>query len=236
MNFIWDIVLRAEENGLRKEELFFWQAQQCSPYCEHSFPAINQRGVEHPVIEINALYRFSHIFQELLHPAILQGPEYVRLIAFILHFYDALIHYLSEIDLRHGLNRREFYVREIRKELLDGAFGAVAAAGAQAMRRELQIRIADELLTQMQTGSSLRNFRRALLIVFPGCLLYQSNFDTVQLLLYIGREEDAEKEKQLAFLLEGFLPLGFHIRTFWQHHFGILGVDATMLQDQIAIF
>lgn len=236
MNYIWDIVLRAKESGLAKEELFFWQAEQSSPYYEQSFPAINQQTVDRRMIEINVLHRFSHIFQELLHPDILQAPAYVRLLGFILYLYDVIVHFLSEIDLRHGLNRREFYVRKIRRELLGGAFGKVAAIGALAMEQSLQLRIANEILTQMQTGSNLRGFRRALLTVFPGSLLYQSNFDSSQLLLYLGREESSDKEKQLAFLLEGFLPFGFHIRVFWQQHFGILGVDATMAPGEIAIF
>lgn len=236
MNYIWDIVLRAKQNGLTKEELFFWQAEQCSPYYEQSFPALNAKTVDRRVIEINALYRFSHIFQELLHPDILQGPQYVRLIDFILHLYDVIIHFLSEIDLRHGLNRREFYVHRIRRELLSGVFGKVAAEGVTVMERGLQLRIANEVLTQMQTGSNLHSFRRALMTIFPGSLLYQSNFDSSQLLLYVGQEESSDKEKQMTFLLEGFLPFGFHIKIFWQHHFGIMGVDQAMLSGEIAIF
>lgn len=236
MNFIWDIVLRAQENGIEKDSLFFWQAQESSPYYEHSFPLINQREVGGGVVEINALYRFSHIFQELLHPEFMRNPVYVGLVTFIVHFYDVLIHYLSEIDLRHGLNRREFYVRELRREVLAGVFGRCAAVGMRSLRRDRQLRMADELLRQMQAGSNLRSFRRAVLVVFPDSILYQSNFDRQQLLLYVGRAENDERAAQMAFLLEGFLPLGFRVRIFWTHHFGILGVDATMCTDKIALF
>jgi len=236
MNFIWDIVLQAEAEGMRKEDLFFKQADVFSPYCEPAFSVINQETVENPLVEINALYRFSHLIQELLHPDVLRGLRYDDVAYFVYYFFDALMHYVSEIDLRHGLNRREFYVRKLRQELLGGDFGAVAAAGMAVMDRALQLKMANEVLTGIETGSSLAGFRRALRVAFPDSLLYQSNFDFSQLFLYIGQAETDERKKQVAFVLEGFMPLGFYVELFWQHHFGILGVDATMPVDGIAIF
>lgn len=236
MNFIWDAVLQAESAGLRKADLFFKQADIYSPYYELAFPIINQATVDHPLIEINALYRFSHLVQEMLHPDVLHGLRYGDITGFIDYLFDALLHYVSEIDLRHGLNRREFYVRKLRQELLNGDFGPVAAAGMASMKRALQIQMAHEVLISMETGSSLYSFRRALRTVFPSCLLYQSNYDSACLLFYLDQMENVESTQQLRFLVEGFLPLDFHLRPFWHYHFGILGVDATMKADSIALF
>lgn len=63
MNFIWDIILQAQKEGKEKSDLFFWQAQNYSPYYEQSFNTINEEHIDKILIEINALYRFSHIFR-----------------------------------------------------------------------------------------------------------------------------------------------------------------------------
>ncbi|GEM_PF-250528 len=236
MNFIWDIVLQAEAQGMDKVELLFRQAKEYSPYCEQAFPCINQDRLESTVVEINALYRFSHIFQELLHPDLLARPENRDLAQCVACFFDVVVHLLSEIDLKHGLTKREYFVRQLRADLLDGVYGREAAAAVAVMDRKLQFSLANELLTQLQTGTSLRVFRRAVRTAFTGSLLYQSNYNNKELLLYLGEKETKEKAQILKFLLELFLPFGFSARLFWEYHFGIIGVDAAMQPDAIALF
>jgi hypothetical protein len=236
VNFIWDIVLQAEAQGLGKADLLFRQAKDYSPYCEQAFPCINQSWLDGTTVEINALYRFSHIFQELLHPELLARPENRDLAECAACFFDVVMHLLSEIDLKHGLTKRECFVRQLRRELLDGVYGREAAAAAAVMDRKLQFCLTNELLTQIQTGSSLRIFRRAVRITFAGSLIYQSNYNGKELLLYLGEKETKEKAQIIKFLLDLFLPFGFSARLFWEHHFGIIGVDAVMQPDAIALF
>ena len=57
MNYIWEILLRARAQGLSDNELFFAQAEDCSPWYEQSFPCLNEDTVTGPVVEINSLYR-----------------------------------------------------------------------------------------------------------------------------------------------------------------------------------
>lgn len=236
MNFIWDIILNAKERRLEKQDLFFRQAESGSPYYEQSFPAVNQRDVERAVVEINALYRFSHIFEELLHPDLQAALREEGALEFSDYLFDLVVHFLGEIDLKHGLNKREYYVRKLRSELLSGVYGEKAAAAAAVMSRELQFQMANELMTQIQTGTSLLAFRRAMTAAFPQCIIYQSNFDCKALLVYIGEKETKEKVRHLEFILDLFLPFGFSVREFWEYHFGILGVDATMEMNRIALF
>lgn len=236
MNFIWDIVLQAEEQGLDKAELLFQPAQECSPYCEQAFAFINQDWLDSPTVEINALYRFSHIFQELLHPELLTRPENRDLIQCIAYLFDAVVHLLSEIDLKHGLTKREYFVRQLRAELLDGIYGREAAEAVTVMDRQLQFYLANELLTQIQAGSSLRVFRRAVRTAFTGSIIYQSNYNGKELLVYLGEKKTREKTQIIQFLLDLFLPFGFSTELFWEYHFGIIGVDATMQADAIALF
>lgn len=236
MNFIWDIVLRAKRQGYEKEDLFFRQASDCSPYYEQAFGSLNQSRVEDCLIEINALYRFNHIFEEIQHPNLSTGDANHEMDGCIAHLFDVIIHWLCEIDLRHGLSQREYFVAKLRREVLAGDYGEPAAEAMALMDRMTQFMLANELLTQIQTGSGLRAFRRAMRIAFVDCFIYQSNFDRKEILIYLGQKEDGGKQTILRFILDAFLPLDFHTLIFWEHHFGILGVDATMESDKIAIF
>lgn len=236
MNFIWDIVLQAEAQGMDKAELLFQQAKEFSPYCEQAFSCINQDWLDGTAVEINALYRFSHIFQELLHPELLARPENQDLAECAACFFDVIVHLLSEIDLKHGLTKREYFVRQVRAELLGGTYGQKAAEAAALMERKLQYSLANELLTQIQTGTSLQIFRRVVRTVFDSSIIYQSNYNGKELLLYLGEKETKEKEQMARLLLDLFLPFGFSARLFWDYHFGIIGVDATMQADGIALF
>nr|WP_255319601.1 hypothetical protein [Dendrosporobacter quercicolus] len=219
-----------------KADLLFQQAEEFSPYCEQAFACINQDRLDGTAVEINALYRFSHIFQELLHPELLARPENRNLIQCVASFFDVVVHLLSEIDLKHGLTKREYFVRQLRAELLNGIYGRKAAAAVAIMDRNLQFCLANELLTQIQIGTSLRVFRRAVRTAFTGSLIYQSNYNGKELLLYLGEKETKEKAQIIQFLLDLFLPLGFSARLFWEVHFGIIGVDAVMQTDAIALF
>lgn len=236
MNFIWDMVLRAEEQGLDRSDVFFRQAEQYSPCYEQSLPDINQKEIHTPINEINALYRFSHIFQEILHPDMIAELKQQELDEFANYFFDIIMHILSEIDLKHGLNKREYFVRKLSKELLGGVYGETAAVTVASLERKLQLQMANELLTQMQTGASLLAFRRAALLMFADCFIYQSNFNCKELLIYIGEKKTNINQTQMDFVIDSFLPLGFSAKIFWQYHFGIIGIDATMQSDAIAIF
>ena len=236
MNFVWDIVLNAENQEIKKKDLFFKQASIYSPWYEQSFSQLNKTEIDDSVIEINALYRFNHIFKELLHTNIKDDPSNALMQEFSEYLFDIFIHALSEVDLKHGLTKREFYVRKIRQELLAGQFGKNAMQALHTMNTKLQHEIANELLTQMQTGSTLLSFRRAMNMTFSGCFIYQSKFNCKELFVYLGRKEKDQYRKQFEFVMDAFLPLGFTAKVFWEYHFGIIGVDATMSTDNIALF
>ena len=121
MNFLWDIVIRAKEQGYQEEELFFRQAREYSPFYEQSFSCINEKKVTSPEIELNLLYRFADIFQDILmqENSGLTEEEYREFGTF---FIDAALHAILYADLRHGLTKREIYIRKIASELREGIF------------------------------------------------------------------------------------------------------------------
>lgn len=235
MNFIWDVVLQAARDDFESHKLFFKPARNFSPYYEQSFSCINQRHVDAAEIEINPLYRFAPIFEYLLHPDV-KDLVFENQRQFILFYFDLTTHILSEIDLCHGMTRREFYIRKIRQEMLSGIFGETVKAGMEQLKRERQISVADEFLKVIETGSSVHSFCHIMKQIFEGCIVYQSRAHPQKLYVYIGRERDEQLQKQWQMLRETFLPLDIEVKEFWAEHFGILGIKETMKIDGIAIF
>jgi len=235
VNFIWDIVLQAAQDDLESEKLFFKPAETFSPYYEHAFKNINQRHVESTEIEINPLYRFSPIFEYFLHPDVM-NLIFSEQKNFILYYFDLMTHILAEIDLCHGMTRREFYIRKIRREMLEGVFGEVVREGMEQLKKDRQLAVADEMLCVIETGSSVNSFCHIMKQIFEGCIIYQSRAHPQRLYAYIGRERDDQLQKQWRMIRETFLPIDIEVKEFWANHFGIMELDETMRLDAIAIF
>ena len=235
MNFIWDITLRAQQNKIYLDDLFFSPTADPSPCYEQSLYYLNQKEITNPNIEINPLMRFSEIFQYLLHPDLFNYLERDSQ-QFILYAFDTMVHILTEIDLCHGLTRREFYVRQVRRDMQNGVYGKDMAKSYALMSREEQLAIADEMLVVMQTGTSLGSFCRILKQIFPRVVVYQVKKHPQQIYIYLDSEENVTTIQKWQLIRDTFLPIGMEERVFWDVHFGIIGVDATMRSDAIAIF
>ena len=67
MQYIWEVVLAAEKNGIREADLRYEVAEVRSPYLEVSFCDLNTQTVEQTVVEVNPFYRFFDIFLSLIH-------------------------------------------------------------------------------------------------------------------------------------------------------------------------
>ncbi|MBR3623830.1 MAG: hypothetical protein IKN43_10865 [Selenomonadaceae bacterium] len=235
MNFIWDIALQAQRDELSLDELFFQPAKNPSPCYEQSFKSINEAHVYSPLVEINPFMRFTGIFQYLLHRDVVYDLEAENK-QFIFFAFDAIVHILTEIDLCHGMTTREFYVRRVKKELLYGVYGDLAQEAMESMTKEEQLKVADELYCITETGGSFASFCKIVKEIFPGVFIYQGRQKRRRIYVYLDRKETPTLVTQWDFLRDTFLPIDMEVRVFWDTHFGIIGVEPTMLTDGIAIF
>lgn len=235
MNFIWDIALQAERDKKSLDKLFFQPAKNPSPCYEQSFDSINERHVNNPLVEINPFMRFTGIFQYLLHKDVVYDLEAENK-QFIFYAFDAIVHILTEIDLCHGMTKREFYVRRVRKELLYGVYGDMAQEAMECMTKEEQLKVADELYCVTEIGGSFASFCKIVKEIFPGVFIYQGRKKKRKVYVYLDRKETPELLMKWEFLRDTFLPIDMKVRVFWDTHFGIMGVDATMQTKGIAIF
>ena len=229
MNFLWDIALTAQRQGMKEEELFFCQAKEYSHFYEQSFSCINEKEVPGREIELNLLFRFAPIFQEFLAEEP-ENPQFTR------YLVDAALHMILFTDLRHGLSRRDICIRRIREELESGVFWRDGAETFCRIPLEQRNRMAALVMTQMQTGSSLALFRRGVRILFPDAVIYQLREERREIPLYLKESRTEERQRMLSLVQDLFLPVNFHLRVFWQYHFGIIGVEDAMKIDEIAIY
>lgn len=230
MNFTWDIVLNAKRHGTNESELFFRPAKDRSPWYEQSFSILNETTAEGPEIEYNPLYRFDAMFHDLLREDFTDSPTFQG------YLFDAVSHVLVQVDLHHGLTKRSFYVRCLMREMEHGGFGPSIAVHLQAIDQDKRERLSSLALTQLQIGASLLLFRKAVVLLFPDALLYQERYDPKQLLLFIADKKNEQLEHHTQLIEELFLPISHRLRVFWEHHFGVIGIDATMYTDNIEIY
>lgn len=230
MNFLWDIALRARQQGIKEKDLLFVQAQDYSPFYEQSFSCINETQVHSNTIELNLLFRFADIFQEILAENAQELPQLNK------YLIDAALHMILYTDLHHGLTKRDVYILRILYELQQGIYWEEIAKRLEVIPEGNRNRIATLLLNQIQTGSSLKMFRRGVLVIYPDALLYQIKKDRKKLLLYLKEEKTEKDEEKLLLIKDLFLPIGYDLRVFWKYHFGIIGVEDAMRIDETAIY
>lgn len=230
MNYIWEIALRLQEKNIDKGTVFYRQAEDFSPYYEQAFPCINETDCQDQVVEVNGLYRFDEIFGGLLSPN-LEGDE-----EFKEYLFDILIHYLTEIDLLKGLSKREFYIRKIKQNIMQGHYGQKTKGYFRQMEESLQYILCGHLLQQFQTGSSVLMFSKTVRALFPDAIVYKNNINMKQILVYVGEKQSNEVSVKMELAVGMFLPIGYHIRMFYEHHFGIMDVPETLELGNVEIF
>ena len=230
MNYTWEAALAADQTGVRREEIRYIPVQNGSPYTEVTFENINSRGLEQKTVEMNPLYRFAKEFSALFDIN-LEGYEKARGI-----FFDIVMQYFVQLDLRQGLSKQEYALRFLLKDLLEGVCGSQAARVVEQFEKEKIRRLLRLILKLYQCGSSIYLFREVMRCMYPESLVYASNEAVLQVLVYVGVKETEAERERLEFLQDMFLPINYHVFLFWEHHFGIIDVEETMEMDEMVLF
>lgn len=233
MNFLWEVSLAADRQGIGKQRIVFRMAERFSPYMEVSCPCLNQRELEEAgeeiAVEVNPYCRFYDIFKHLYHP---EMREYHALRKSLTNL---IFHQLAENDVLSGMTREEYYKKLLYRDFLDNRFGAAAKSAIGLFDRSEREILLSGLLRQYQTGSSLDVFKDMLEELIDDNILYRSNDDPYELMIYIGRKRDRELAAKVDFLIEMFVGPAFRTEIYYGNHFGIIGVGGTMEIDEIAV-
>ena len=229
MNYIWDLLIKAENEGSRKQAIQFIPADTYSPYMELSNEMINTQTIDQ-IVEVNPYYRYYEIFKDLFPPEA-QGEEEFKII-----FFDLLLHFLADIDRVQGMNKHDYYVRFVLKDIEAATFGDSVKSKMIGFTQREKEQIAANILRLYQTGEEIYLLKDTMKKMFKDCIIYLKCEVKDELLIYIGQEKCAITQSKVDLILEIFLPIRFHTEIYWQQHFGIIDVEETMQLDKIALY
>lgn len=230
MNYTWEAALAADEAGIEREELRFVPVRDGSPYMEVAPKTINRTKLEQKEVEVNPLYRFTDVFASVFDVN-LKGMEAAREL-----FIDVCLHYYVQVDLRQGLSKQEYALRFLLKDLLEGVCAGQAADVVRQFEKKKLRRLLRLILKLYHCGSSIYLFREVMRCMYPCSMVYASNDAVRQILIYVGTKETRADRERLEFLQGMFLPVNYEVFLFWEHHFGIMDVDETMVLDEMVLF
>lgn len=231
MKYLWEIVLQAGKEGIPLNSLSFVHEAGGSAYMELVRPFLNDttlgRGSE---IEINTYYRFYSIFCQLF------GPEQKEFPALSKCLTNVILHMLAENDVRSGMTKAAYYRKLLASDLRSGRFGYRTGSIFSGFTKEEQEIVLSGLLRSYQAGNSLTIFTDMIHGLLTGSIVYHSNDRPEEILIYVGRKKTCCLEQRLQFLIGLFLEISYHVDIFYEYHFGIIGIDATMRIDGIAVY
>ena len=230
MNYAWEAALAADRMGIERESLHFVPVEDGSPYMELVQEMLNGQEPGEAEVGINPLYRFAEIFSTVFDRNLTEYRQTREAV------FRVFIQYMVRLDLRQGLSRQEYAVGFLYRDILRGVFGQEASRVMESFDRDSLRHLMRLVLKLYRCGSSIRLFREVMRFLYPDSLVYASNDNIWELLIYVGVGETETEQGKLDFLKGMFLPVNYRVFLFWEHHFGIIGVDETMELDNMVLF
>ena len=83
---------------------------------------------------------------------------------------------------------------------------------------------------------SLDIFRDMVEELIPRSIVYHSNSNANEVLVYVGLKKGRKIMAKMDFLVEMFIELPYSVDVYYEYHFGILGMEDTMRIDEIMMY
>lgn len=224
-----EYILCAKENGMKETDLCFVPAKSFSPYIECQSESINQIKLEkNKKIEVNPFYRYESVFAKLLaidNDAILQElKEFV---------FDFWIHEIFEIERLSGMTGKAFERMYLAEEIINGLFGARVRREFELFDKREQSDLLYQVIHLYSGGDCSVLFCNALKSIFLNIFVYTLNENKI--LLFVNENESTVLRKKISFIKDIFLPIEMELDVFWNRHFGVFGIEETMVLDEIEL-
>jgi len=230
MNYLWEVMIQAKRQGIPEENLVFCVPEVFSAYMEISNRFINQDSLETgQCIEINPYYRFHEIFKDLHQPDYQEGNELQSSLT------NLILHQLAGNDVMSGMTKEEYHKKLLLQDISEGKKGRLAKEAMNLFDIDEQQTILSGMLRQYLTGCSIDLFQEMMEALIPDYIVYHNNQKASEVLIYIGRKRSEQLEQKIQFLISGFLNLAGNVDIYYEYHFGIIGVEETMIIDEIAL-
>ncbi|TCO71508.1 hypothetical protein [Marinisporobacter balticus] len=231
MNYIWDILFKADDQNIKREKIRFECAKNYSPYMEIAFEDLNTTEIDETlIVEINPYYRFFSIFKNLFD---VNFDESMPLREVLL---DISIHFLGNIDLKQGLSKQEYYKKYILQDIRNNIFSEEIKDNIKNFDKREKDILLSSMINLYTTGVSLELFKSVVNKIFEKSIVYTNQDNKKEILIYIGARQTQEIENKIQTLIELFLHIEFKVIIYWQYHFGILGIEDTMKIGKMVLY
>lgn len=231
MNYLWEVELEAKKAGIKRENIRFCHTSNSSPYMEVSLDSLNQVNIQGiNEIPVNTYFRFYSIFKDMFRPGY---QEYTALRESLTNL---ILHMIASNDARKGMTREEYNKKMLLKDIHTDCFGIEIKKQFELFERPRQEILLSGWLRSYRAGSSLTSFTDMIHAVIDDSIVYHSKDKSDEILIYTSLKNTLESEQKLSLLADIFLPVRYQVIVFYEYHFGIMGIDDTMIMDEIAMY
>jgi hypothetical protein len=231
MNYLWEVALNTRNVGLGKNRIRFKHSSFGSAYMELSLECLNQENISDiQEIEVNTYYRFYKIFKDMFKPEL---KEFFKLRE---NLTNLMLHMLADNDVRKGMTKEAYNKKMLLANIKEGYFGEKVRIACFLFNKEQQEKLLYCWLKSYRVGDSLLIFIDMIHKLIDNSIVYHSNESPNEILIYTGEQKTGELKQKLWLLSEIFLGLRYQVEVFYEYHFGIMGIEDTMLIDEIAMY
>ena len=78
-------------------------------------------------------------------------------------------------------------------------------------------------------------FNKIIKNIFKNSIVYINKCKHKNIYIYLNEEKSEKLEKKIAIIIDIFLPINFINHIYWDKHFGIIGVNETMVLNNIVM-
>ena len=79
-------------------------------------------------------------------------------------------------------------------------------------------------------------FLRVFKEVFLDSIVYLDRLKKRNIVLYVNYKKTKENRMKIKLLTELFIPLDYKVRTMWENHVGVIGVEETLKIGEMIVF
>ncbi|MBU5316797.1 hypothetical protein KQI30_11020 [Clostridium bornimense] len=230
MNYIWNVLLEARKKGVNENNISFVPAVVSSPYMEIASEDINYINIDNnSVVEVNPWFRFYDIFKEFF-PS--DNDEDIEVREAI---FDIIMHFLGDIDLVSGVTKTYFIKQLLLKDIEDNIFGENIKENISVFDNDELDIVLEGMVNLYRCNTSLLLFNKIIKNIFKNSIVYINKCKHKNIYIYLNEEKSEKLEKKIAIIIDIFLPINFINHIYWDKHFGIIGVNETMVLNNIVM-
>lgn len=231
MNYLWEAELEARNAGIKRRNIRFRHTSNSSPYMEVALEMLNQEDIQGMnEIPVNTYFRFYSIFKDMFRPGYQEYPALRESLT------NLILHMIASNDARKGMTREEYHKKMLLKDIQTGCFGAEIQNQFELFEKKQQEILLSGWLRNYRAGSSLTSFTDMVHAVIDDSIVYHGKDMPDEILIYTSLKNTSESEQKLSLLADIFLPVHYQVIVFYEYHFGIIGIDDTMVMDEIAMY